>query len=305
MALESLLEDNLLFEYHRLSDAVLCEKSTILGFLQITDCVERVRPAGLVSFIHKSIQEFLAAWFITHRCIPNGTLFGPDRQVHTFEDCESLDNVFQFVCGLSSRGAENVFQHLQSLRVSDPTVDLSKTVLFFQNESVSPCVTITTKHKRFQDLVFNSFRECKSQAELLKLCFDCIGGTIFVPDELSELGIPKVHDITQVSNSGVFIFDDPSPKVLQRSLSLVGCLKIPLRFAENSQPHEIDDVLRKIVAAGEDKCGFTSVLAFQNGQVRFFITELYLHCDDHAKFFAQIASKPGCLLYTSPSPRDA
>ena len=292
VALESLLEDNLLFEYHRLSDAVLCEKSTILGFLQITDCVERVRPAGMVSFIHKSIQEFLAAWFITHRCIPNGTLFGPNRQVLTFEDCESLDNVFQFVCGLSNKGAKNVFQHLQSLRVSDPTVDLSKTVPCFQNESVSPCVTVTTKQRRFQDLVFNSFRECKSQAELFKLCFDCIGGTIFVPGELSELGIPKVHDITQVSNSGVFIFDDPSPKGLQRSLNLVGCLEIPLIFAENSQSLEIEEVLRKIVAAGEDKCGFTSVLAFQNGQVRFFITELYLHCDDHARFFAQIASKP-------------
>ena len=292
VALESLLEDDLLFEYHRLSDAVLCEKSTILGFLQITDCVESLRPAGMVSFIHKSIQEFLAAWFITHRCIPNGTLFGPDRQALTFEDCESLDNVFQFVCGLSNKGAEKIFQHLQSLRVCDPTVDISKTVACFQSESVSPCVTVTTKQRRFQDLVFNSFRECESQTELLKLCFDCTGGAIFVPGELSELGIPKVHDIIQVSNSGVFIFDDPSPRVLQRSLNLLGCLEIPLRLAENSQSLQIDDVLRKLVAAEEHKCGFTSVLVFQNGEIRFFITELYLHCDNHARLLTQIASKP-------------
>lgn len=302
VALESLLEDDLLFEYHRLSDAVLCEKSTILGFLQIIDCVESLRPAGMVSFIHKSIQEFLAAWYITHRCIPNGTLFGSDRQALTFEDCESLDNVFQFVCGLSNKGAEKVFQQLQSLRVSDPTLDISKTVPCFLSEPVSPCVTVATKQKRFQDLVFNSFRECKSQTELLKLCFDCTGGTIFVPGELSELGIPKVHDITQVSNSGVFIFDDPSPQVLQRSLNLLGCVEIPLRLAENSQSLQIDDVLRKIVAAGEDQCGFTSVLAFQNGEICFFITELYLHCDDHARLLAQIASKPvqSCLADCLP-----
>ena len=292
VALESLLEDNLLFEYHRLSDAVLCEKSTLLGFLQIIDCVDSVRPTGMVSFIHKSIQEFLAAWFITHRCIPNGTLFGPDRQALTLEDCESLDNVFQFVCGLSNKGAEKVFQHLQSLRVSDPTVDISKTVPCFHCESVSPIVTVTTKQRRFQDLVFNSFRECQSQTELFKLCFDCTGGTIFVPGKLSELGIPKVDDITQVSNSGVFIFDDPSPQVLQQSVNLLGCLEIRLRLTENSPSLPIDDFLRKIVAAGEDQCGFTSVLAFQNGEIRFFIIELYLHCDDHARLLGQIASKP-------------
>lgn len=297
VALESLLEDDLLFEYHRLSDAVLCEKSTILGFLQIIDCVESLHPAGMVSFIHKSIQEFLAAWYITHRCIQNGTLFGSDRQALTFEDCESLDSVFQFVCGLSNKGAERVFHHLQSLRVSDQTLDISKTVPCFQSELVSPCVTVTTKQRRFQDLVFNSFRECQAPTELLKLCFDCTGGTIFVPGELSELGIPKVHDITQVSNSGVFIFDDPSPQVLQQSLNLLGCAEIPLRLTENSQSLQIDDVLRKIVVAGQDQCGFTSVLAFQNREIRFFITELYLHCDDHARLLAQIASKPvqSCL----------
>ena len=292
VALESLLEDDLLFEYFRLSDAVLCEKSTLLGFLQIIDCVDSPRPAGMVSFIHKSIQEFLAAWFITHRCIPNGTLFGPDRQVHTFEDCESLDNVFQFVCGLSNKGAEKVFQYLQSLRVSDPSVDISKTVPCFQCESVSSCVTVSTKQRRFQDLVFNSFRECKSQTELLRPCFDCTGGTIFVPGKLSELGFPKVDDITLVSNSGVFIFNDPSPQVLQESLSLLGCLEIRLRLTENSQSLPVDDLLSKILAARKDECGFTSVLAFQNCEIRFYITELYLHCDDHARLLGQIASKP-------------
>ena len=139
---------------------------------------------------------------------------------------------------------------------------------------------------------FNSFRECQSKTELLKICFECTGGTIFVPGKLSELGIPKVDDITQVSNCGAFILDDPSPIVLQQSLNHLGCLEIPLRFTENSQSLQISDVLRKVLAAGQDQCGFTSILAFQNNQIRFFVTELYLHCNDHAKLLAEIASKP-------------
>lgn len=292
VALESLLEDDLLFEYHRLSDAVRCEKSTLLGFLQIIECTESPRPAGIVSFIHKSIQEFLAAWYITHRCVPKGILFEAEEQRRSLEDCKALDNVFQFVCGLSKEGAEKVFQHLQSVRTSDPSLDMSKTVPDFESESVSPCSTVTAKQRRFQELVFNSFRECQSKLGLLDRCFDCTGGIIFVPGELSELSIPEVEDITQVRHSGAFIFDEHSPRVLHQALQRLGCLKIPLKVTESSQSFQIEELLTKTLSVEDDQCGFISILQFQNGQIRFFITDLYLHCDDHATLFTEIASKP-------------
>ena len=292
VALEGLLEDDLLFEYHRLSDVVRCEKSTLFGFLQIIECTESIRPAGMVSFIHKSIQEFLAAWYITHGCVPKGILFEAEEQCRSLEDCKALDNVFQFVCGLSNKGAEKIFQHLQSVRISDPSLDMSKTAPDFESESVSSCSTVTAKQKRFQEFVFNSFRECQSKLELLDLCFDCTGGIIFVPGELSELGIPKVEDVTQVRHSGAFIFDEHSPRVLQQALQLLGCLKIPLKLTEHSQSFQIGELLRKILSVGDDQCGFTSILEFQNGQIRFFITDLYLHCEKHAKLVTEIASRP-------------
>ena len=292
VALESLLEDDLLFEYHRLSDVVRCEKSTLFGFLQIIECTESIRPAGIVSFIHKSIQEFLAAWYITHRCVPKGILFEAEEQARSLEHCKALDNVFQFVCGLSNKGAEKVFQHLQSVRISDPSLDMSKSAPHFASESLSPCSRVTPKQRTFQEFVFNSFRECQSKLELLDLCFDCTGGILFVPGELSQLGIPKVEDITQVRHSGAFIFDEHSPRVLQQALQLLGCLKIPLKLTEHSQSFQIGELLSKILSVGDDQCGFTSILEFQNGQIRFFITDLYLHCDDHAKLVTEIASRP-------------
>ena len=56
----------------------------------------------MVSFIHKSIQEYLAAWFVTHRCVPEGNLGGIEQHACTVEDCKALENVFQFVSGLSN-----------------------------------------------------------------------------------------------------------------------------------------------------------------------------------------------------------
>lgn len=292
VALESLLEDDLLFEYHRLSEAVRCEKSIILGFLQIIDCAENLRPAGMVSFIHKSIQEFLAAWYITHRRVPKDILFDTEERVRTLEACEGLDTVFQFVCGLSNKGAEKVLQHLQSVRVSDPSLCLSETMPDFPRGPDAPCFTFTSKQRRFQDLVFNSFRESRSKRGLLKLCFDCTGGIVLVPGELSERGVPKVGDITQVTDSGIFIFEEHSARVLKQSLDLLGCLEIPLTITENCQYLNIGDLLSKMLNIGQDQCGFTSILSFQNGQIRFFITDLYLHCDNHAKLFTETGTNP-------------
>ena len=61
-----------------LSAAIFCDESFIIGLLQVTEYAENLRPSGMVSFIHKSIQEFLAAWYIAC-CVPNGNLGGIER----------------------------------------------------------------------------------------------------------------------------------------------------------------------------------------------------------------------------------
>jgi len=72
----------------------------------------------MVSFIHKSIQEYLATWYITYRCFPEGNLGGIEEHILTLEDCMALENVFSFVCGLSKDGAVKVFKHLMTVRTS-------------------------------------------------------------------------------------------------------------------------------------------------------------------------------------------
>jgi len=76
----------------------------------------------MVSFIHKRVQEFITAWYITYTCLPGGNLGGIEQPVDTFEKCETMGSVFQFICGLSDNGAAKVFQHLNSVRISDPTL---------------------------------------------------------------------------------------------------------------------------------------------------------------------------------------
>ena len=185
VALECLLKDDHVFEYDQLSAAILCKESLITGLLQVIKYTENLRPAVMVSFIHKSIQEFLAAWYITYRCVPEGNLGGIEEHAPTLEDCIALENVFQFICGLSDDGAVKVLEHLMSVRISDPTLDLLKIIPDEENETDLPCCDVTDKRKKFSDLVYNCFQEVYSKAELLSHCFRCTGGgTVGQEDEI-------------------------------------------------------------------------------------------------------------------------
>ena len=207
VALACLLKDDHVFEYDQLSAAVLCDESLIIGLLQVTEYAENLRPAGMVSFIHKSIQEFLAAWFVTYRCVPEGNLGGIEQRARTLDDCEAWENVFQFVCGLSDDGAVKVFQHLTSVRISDPTLDLSKTIPDEENETDVSLCDVTHRHVRFSDLVNHSFLEVQSKDALLRHWMDCTAGIILTdPYRQFSQPIPKMSLLKEATSFKALFF---------------------------------------------------------------------------------------------------
>ena len=146
------MKDDHLFEYNQLSDTASCEESVFIGLLQMTEYSESLRPVGMVSFIHKSIQEFLAAWYITFRCIPESGNLESEIGVK-LEECLALENVFQFICGLSEEGAKTALSHFKSVRLSDPSLDVSKAIPDEENKTDVPLSDVTERQKTFNDLV--------------------------------------------------------------------------------------------------------------------------------------------------------
>ena len=204
VALQGLLKDDHLFEYSQLSDSVRCDESVFIGLLQITEYSETLRPVGLVSFIHKSIQEFLAAWYVTHRCIPEGRNLGEIGV--KLEECLALENVFQFICGLSKDGASTVFRHLKSVRISDPSLDLSKAIPDVENETDEPRIDVTERQEKFRDLVFFLFAELTSEAEFSSSCLDSLGSILPVSDSFPNYLLEKAID----TNSWYLVFNSRS-----------------------------------------------------------------------------------------------
>ena len=290
VALECLIKDDHVFEYDQLSHAIrICEESRIIGLLQVSEYSENLRPAGMVSFIHKSIQEFLAAWYINYRCVPEGNLGEINDRTRTLDDCRSLENVFQFVCGLSDDGAVKVFEHLKSVRISDSELDLSKMIPDGTDE---PLCDITWKRQCFITLVNKSFGEVQTKTEVLRHYLNCTDGIIFVEGESVREIIPERRILNGITLNGVVWFGiefflQKATKIYE-SIEFLDCLDVPLRMTENSVVVAVGEFLRKCEAircASYSRCNFTCILHYHNGQAFFYITQLYLYCKDHADLF--------------------
>ena len=313
VALECLLKDDHVFEYDQLSHANrICEESRIIGLLQVSEYSENLRPAGMVSFIHKSIQEFLAAWYINYRCVPEGNLGEINDRTRTLDDCRSLENVFQFVCGLSDDGAVKVFEHLKSVRISDSELDLSKMIPDGTDE---PLCDITWKRQCFITLVNSLFGEVQTKTEVLRHYLNCTDGIIFVEGGSVREIIPERRILNGITLNGVVWFGkeilfQKATKIYE-SIEFLDCLDVPLRMTENSVVVAVGEFLRKVEAIRCTSCYFTCILHYHNGQVFFYITRLFLHCNDHADLFdvTNLTSTPShstssssegfCLKYLS------
>ena len=301
VALECLLRDDHVFEYDQLSNAGLCDESFIVGLLQVTEYTENLQPAGIVSFIHKSIQEFLAAWFVTYRCVSEGNLGGIEQQARTLEDCGAWENVFQFVCGLSDDGAVKVFQHFTSVRISDPTLDLSKMLPDEENEEDVPLCDVTDRHKRFSRLVYFFLKEVQSKGALVRYWLDCTAGIILItPASPFNEYIPKMTLLNEVAFcEGLFFYSvsyDRHMSRLYEFQEFFDGLHIPLRITENSAAPLLGDFLRQFKTVGCDGCCFDCALCLHNGKAQFYIERLQLCCDDHARLFTETITIP-----TAPS----
>ena len=273
VALQSLLKDDHLFEYSQLSDSVRCDESVVVGLLQITEYSETLQPVGKVSFIHKSIQEFLAAWYITYRCIAEGGNLGEIGV--KLEECLELQNVFQFICGLSKDGALAALKHLKSVRISDPSLDLSKAIPQGGNKTNVSLNVVTKRQWQFNDLVLDLFEEVESKAELSRTCLDCLESVLLS----STRPLPK-DLLIKATDTNSFSLISKIGESLNKIFKIL--------VSKSSKTFNAAGFLEKLensFLSSRCDCWFASIFCFRNGQVFVFFTDLLLRCLPHARLF--------------------
>ena len=117
VAFEALLEDRLYVRCSELPGNISrsFEKLSEVGLFQIVNLTS-LNPEKGAYFIHKSVQEFLAAWHIKEEVLSiKGESTLSLSKVESFEKILKMNEVLKFACELSTEAAYAVFRHVASV----------------------------------------------------------------------------------------------------------------------------------------------------------------------------------------------
>jgi len=116
LAFDALLAESLEFEFEQLPSEFANSVLIRVGVIQVVNLFS-ARPKKVVAFLHKSIQEFLAAWFVIHKLIPSAKdNLSCMTAIDSTDKAVEMVEVLKFVSQWSLEGSSAVLLHLESLR---------------------------------------------------------------------------------------------------------------------------------------------------------------------------------------------
>ena len=155
LAWQALLNDCLYFKLSNVPEDIrlFLEKFIDFGFLQTSNLSNSPRPEKLAFFLHKSVQEFLAASFLVHDLKNARESFNCLSKVDSFNRFTKLFEVFKFVSELSSEATVAVFNHLKMIGEKEGLTDYN----FGENPSIKE---LTEEQRQFNHTCLDLFYSC-------------------------------------------------------------------------------------------------------------------------------------------------
>ena len=156
VAFDALLIDCLYFELSKVPADIRClvKKFLSVGFFQVSKLSSSSRPDEIVHFLHKSVQEFLSAWFVVREVTKTKTAsLTCLSHVDSFEKVQKIHEVLKFVCEISSESAVAVFRHLQMIGEKEGLTEYSFSDSPFAED-------LPQVQKRFHEISLDCFLSC-------------------------------------------------------------------------------------------------------------------------------------------------
>ena len=180
LAWQALLNDCPYFKLSNVSKDIrlFLDKFIDFGFLQTSNLSNSPRPEELAFFLHKSVQEFLAASFLVRDLKNAKESFNCLSKVDSFVRFMELSEVFKFVSELSSEATVDVLSHLKMIGEQEGLTDYN----FCENPSIEE---LTAEQRKFYCIGTDLFLSCPaSERENVYPSFlQCVSGLIVIEDE--------------------------------------------------------------------------------------------------------------------------
>ena len=185
LAWQALLNDCLYFKLSNVPKDIrlFLDKFIDFGFLQTSNLSNSPRPEKLAFFLHKSVQEFLAASFLVRDLENPKESFNCLSKVDSFERFMELSEVFKFVSELSSDATVAVFNHLKMIGEKEALTDYN----FCENPSIEE---LTEEQEQFVRISWDLFFSCPAsdRKNVYPSFLQCVNGLLLIEDEQ----LPKV-----------------------------------------------------------------------------------------------------------------
>ena len=185
LAWQALLNDCLYFKLSNVPKDIrlFLDKFIDFGFLQTSNLSNSPRPEKLAFFLHKSVQEFLAASFLVRDLKNAKESFNCLSKVDSFKRFMELSEVFKFVSELSSEATVAVFSHLKMIGEKEGLTDYN----FCENPSIEE---LTEEQGQFDRISSDLFFSCPAsdRKNVYPSFLQCVNGLLLIEDEQ----LPKV-----------------------------------------------------------------------------------------------------------------
>ena len=185
LAWQALLNDCLYFKLSKVPEDIrlFLEKFIDFGFLQTSNLSDSPHREKLAFFLHKSVQEFLSAWFLVRDLKNAKEPFNSLSKVDSFERFMKLSEVFKFVSELSSEVTVAVFSHLKMIGEKEGLTNYN----FCENPSIEE---LTEKQEQFVRISSDLFFSCPAsdRKNVYPSFLQCVNGLLLIDEDQ----LPKV-----------------------------------------------------------------------------------------------------------------
>ena len=184
LAFDALLQNALSFPFGKLPDSIyiLSDKFIKFGLFHVLDTATFLRREKHVYFIHKSVQEYLAAFFLKEELLKEAST-SCLSEVDSFEKIVKMIEVLRFACELSADAACAVLSHLGIVGKKEGLTEY--------NFTETPCIKdFSEDQEQFLTLISHSFFSCSAEKrqDLYPMFLSYVGGVLYiVSDQLHSL----------------------------------------------------------------------------------------------------------------------
>jgi len=216
LAFDALLQNDLFFPVCKLPDSILSEKFIKLGLFYVLNAVTFLKREQHVHFIHKSVQEYLAAFCLKEELLKESTTCL--SQVNSFEKIVQVIEVIRFACELSADAACAILNHLG--------IVAKKEGLTEYNFTATPHIEdLSNNQQQFLTLISHSFFSCASDKRggLSPVFLAFVGGALLInSDQLHS--VANEHMLRSAA-APEFIFFSYGRHTEQRYRDLISVLE--------------------------------------------------------------------------------